>query len=184
MHESMEKIVVGFLGCGNIGCGVYKLLETYGARIEENEGVGFDVRKILVRSLNKSRAWAIPSTLLTDRPEDVLDNPEIDMVMEFMGGEQPAASYMVRALENGKCVITANKMALATHWTQIVRAAREHAAGLYYEASVCGAVVTNGWGSMATAFSLASSAARHSACSLFHSMFTSFSGSTPFSERM
>ena len=96
----MEKIVVGFLGCGNIGCGVYKLLETYGAQIEENEGVGFEVRKILVRSLNKSRAWAIPSTLLTDRPEDVLDNPEIDMVMEFMGGEQPAASYMVRALEN------------------------------------------------------------------------------------
>ena len=136
----MEKIVVGFLGCGNIGCGVYKLLETYGAQIEENEGVGFEVRKILVRSLNKSRAWAIPSALLTDRPEDVLDNPEIDMVMEFMGGEQPAASYMVRALENGKCVITANKMALATHWTQIVRAAREHAAGLYYEASVCGAV--------------------------------------------
>ncbi len=136
----MEKIVVGFLGCGNIGCGVYKLLETYGAQIEENEGVGFEVRKILVRSLNKSRAWAIPSTLLTDHPEDVLDNPEIDMVMEFMGGEQPAASYMVRALENGKCVITANKMALATHWTQIVRAAREHAAGLYYEASVCGAV--------------------------------------------
>ena len=88
----MEKIVVGFLGCGNIGCGVYKLLETYGAQIEENEGVGFEVRKILVRSLNKSRAWAIPSTLLTDRPEDVLDNPEIDMVMEFMGGEQPAAS--------------------------------------------------------------------------------------------
>ena len=63
----MEKIVVGFLGCGNIGCGVYKLLETYGAQIEENEGVGFEVRKILVRSLNKSRAWAIPSTLLTDR---------------------------------------------------------------------------------------------------------------------
>ena len=70
----MEKIVVGFLGCGNIGCGVYKLLETYGAQIEENEGVGFEVRKILVRSLNKSRAWAIPSTLLTDRPEDVLDD--------------------------------------------------------------------------------------------------------------
>ena len=67
----MEKIVVGFLGCGNIGCGVYKLLETYGAQIEENEGVGFEVRKILVRSLNKSRAWAIPSTLLTDRPGGV-----------------------------------------------------------------------------------------------------------------
>lgn len=98
----MEKIVVGFLGCGNIGCGVYKLLETYGAQMEKNEGVAFEVRKILVRSLNKNRAWAIPAALLTDRPEDVLDDPEIHIVMEFMGGEQPAASYIMRALANGQ----------------------------------------------------------------------------------
>ncbi|MFQ9446905.1 MAG: hypothetical protein ACLR4A_05705 [Christensenellales bacterium] len=93
----MEKIVVGFLGCGNIGCGVYKLLETYGAQMEKNEGVAFEVRKILVRSPNKNRAWAIPAALLTDHPEDVLDDPEIHIVMEFMGGEQPAASYIMRA---------------------------------------------------------------------------------------
>lgn len=136
----MEKIVVGFLGCGNIGCGVYKLLETYGAEIEKNEGVAFEVRRILVRSLNKSRAWDIPASALTDKPEDVLDDPDIHIVMEFMGGEQPAASYMMRALKNGKAVVTANKMALASHWTEIVRTAREYAAGLYYEASVCGAI--------------------------------------------
>ena len=136
----MEKIAIGFLGCGNIGCGVYKLLETYGQEIAANEGVSFDVRKILVRSLHKKRAWDVPEQLLTDRVEDVLDDPEIAMVMEFMGGEQPAASYMIRALEKGKCVITANKMALASHWNEITHAAREHAAGLYYEASVCGAI--------------------------------------------
>ena len=136
----MEKIAIGFLGCGNIGCGVYKLLETYGQEIAANEGVSFDVRKVLVRSLHKKRAWDVPEQLLTDRVEDVLDDPEIAMVMEFMGGEQPAASYMIRALEKGKCVITANKMALASHWNEITHAAREHAAGLYYEASVCGAI--------------------------------------------
>ena len=136
----MEKIAIGFLGCGNIGCGVYKLLETYGQEIAANEGVSFDVRKILVRSLHKKRAWDVPEQLLTDCVEDVLDDPEIAMVMEFMGGEQPAASYMIRALEKGKCVITANKMALASHWNEITHAAREHAAGLYYEASVCGAI--------------------------------------------
>ena len=136
----MEKIAIGFLGCGTIGCGVYKLLETYGQEIAANEGVSFDVRKILVRSLHKKRAWDVPEQLLTDRVEDVLDDPEIAMVMEFMGGEQPAASYMIRALEKGKCVITANKMALASHWNEITHAAREHAAGLYYEASVCGAI--------------------------------------------
>lgn len=136
----MEKIAIGFLGCGNIGCGVYKLLETYGQEIAANEGVSFEVRKILVRSLHKKRSWEIPERLLTDCVEDVLDDPKIAMVMEFMGGEQPAASYMIRALEKGKCVITANKMALASHWNEITRAAREHAAGLYYEASVCGAI--------------------------------------------
>ena len=136
----MEKIAIGFLGCGNIGCGVYRLLEEYGAQIERNEGVAFEVRRILVRSVGKSRAAQIPAQLLTDRPEDVLGDPEIAIVMEFMGGEEPASSYMIRALKAGKTVVTANKMALAERWTDIVCAAREHGGGLYYEASVCGAV--------------------------------------------
>lgn len=136
----MEKIKIGFLGCGNIGCGVYKLLETYGAQMEENEGVAFEVKRILVRSLGKKRAWAIDEALLTDKPEDVFCDPEISIVMEFLGGDEPAASYLVRALENGKTVVTANKMALASHWERIVTAAKEHGAGLYYEASVCGAI--------------------------------------------
>lgn len=136
----MERIAVGFLGCGNIGCGVYKLLETCGEQIGQNEGVRFEVRRILVRSPEKKRAWNIPQALLTDRAQDVLDDPDIGIVMEFMGGEEPAASYMIRALEAGKAVVTANKMALASHWEEIVRAARVYHGGLYYEASVCGAV--------------------------------------------
>ncbi|MBQ7052063.1 MAG: homoserine dehydrogenase [Clostridia bacterium] len=136
----MERIAIGFLGCGNIGCGVYKLLETYGPQIEKNEGVAFEIKKILVRSLGKKRSWEIPEQLLTDDADEVLNNPEISIVMEFMGGDQPAASYMIRALESGKTVVTANKMALASHWNEIVTVAREHGAGLYYEASVCGAI--------------------------------------------
>lgn len=136
----MNTIRVGFLGCGNIGCGVYKLLETYGDQMEKNEGVAFRVEKILVRSLNKKRSWDVPAELMTDCAQDVLENPQIDVVMEFMGGEEPAASYMIRALENGKTVVTANKMALASQWDAIVAAARKHNAGLYYEASVCGAI--------------------------------------------
>ena len=136
----MDKIAIGFLGCGNIGCGVYRLLETYGDEIEKNEGVAFEVKRILVRSLNKKRSWDVPAHLLTDCVQDVLEDPQIDIVMEFMGGEEPASSYMTAALKNGKTVVTANKMALASHWTQIVAAAREHGAGLYYEASVCGAI--------------------------------------------
>ncbi len=136
----MERIAIGFLGCGNIGSAVYRLLEENGGQIERNEGVAFEVRRILVRDVSKVRDAKIPAGILTDRPEDVLDNPEIAIVMEFMGGENPAASYLIRALENGKTVVTANKMALALHWQEIVSAARLHAAGLYFEASVCGAV--------------------------------------------
>ena len=136
----MDKTAIGFLGCGNIGCGVYKLLETYGDQIEKNEGVAFEVKKILVRSLGKKRGWDIPVHLLTDDAASVLNDPQIDIVMEFMGGEQPAASYMIAALERGKTVVTANKMALASHWDAITAAARAHGAGLYYEASVCGAI--------------------------------------------
>ena len=136
----MNTIRVGFLGCGNIGCGVYKLLETYGEQMEKNEGVSFRIEKILVRSLNKKRNWDVPAQLLTDNAQDVLESEQIDVVMEFMGGEEPAASYMIRALNKGKTVVTANKMALASHWEEIMAAAREHGAGLYYEASVCGAI--------------------------------------------
>lgn len=134
----MKKIGIGFLGCGNIGCGVYRLLTTYGDQIEKNEGVAFEIRRILVRSLGKKRD--IPAGLLTDCAQDVLSDPQIDVVMEFMGGEEPASSYMMAALKNGKTVVTANKMALASHWQEIVTAAREYGAGLYYEASVCGAI--------------------------------------------
>ena len=93
-----------------------------------------------MRSTSKRRGAEIPGELLTTRAEDVLADSEIAIVMEFMGGEQPAASYMLRALEAGKTVVTANKMALATHWDELICAAREHGAGLYFEASVCGAI--------------------------------------------
>ena len=82
----------------------------------------------------------MPSELLTDQPDEVLCDPEIDLVAEFMGGEQPATDYLLRALENGKTVVTANKVALALNWPRLQRAAMEHHAGLYFEASVCGAI--------------------------------------------
>ena len=136
----MEKTAVGYLGCGNIGCGVYRLIMEHGAAMEENEGVAFDVRRVLVRSLGKKRSVEVPREIMTDCADDVLADPEIKIVMEFMGGVEPAASYMIRALQNGKTVVTANKMALASRWDDIVDAARSSGAGLYYEASVCGAI--------------------------------------------
>ena len=136
----MRKIVVGFLGCGNIGCGVWKLLNEFSADIRHRSQVDFSIKRVLVRDIAKKRDAAVPSALLTTDPGDITDDPEIQMVLEFMGGEEPATQYMLRALEKGKTVVTANKMALALNWHLLQAAAEKHGAGLYFEAAVCGAI--------------------------------------------
>jgi len=136
----MRTITVGFLGCGNIGCGVWKLLNEFKGDMIHRSGVDFSIKKILVRDLNKKRDEVVPAELLTTDPAQVTDDPGIEMVLEFMGGETPATQYMLRALEMGKTVVTANKMALALNWHLLQAAAEKHNAGLYYEAAVCGAI--------------------------------------------
>ena len=107
----MRKMTVGFLGCGNIGCGVWKLLNEFREDLLHRSGVIFDIRRILVRDIHKKRDQTVPEGLLTTDPAAITDDPEIEMVLEFMGGETPATQYMLRALEMGKTVVTANKMA-------------------------------------------------------------------------
>ena len=136
----MRTITVGFLGCGNIGCGVWKLLNEFEADLLHRSQVAFKIKKILVRDVNKKRDQIVPRELMTTNPADVTDDPAIEMVLEFMGGETPATEYMLRALEQGKTVVTANKMALALNWHLLQAAAEAHNAGLYYEAAVCGAI--------------------------------------------
>ena len=80
----MRKIVVGFLGCGNIGCGVWKLLNEFSADIRHRSQVDFSIKRVLVRDIAKKRDAAVPSALLTTDPGDITDDPEIQMVLEFM----------------------------------------------------------------------------------------------------
>jgi homoserine dehydrogenase len=136
----MKTTTIGFLGCGGIGCGVWDLLEKMKEDIAHREGQRIEVRRILVRDMDKPRGAAIPRALLTTDPRDVLDDPAISVVLEFMGGELPALDYLCRALENGKTVVTANKMAVAMGWHKLFAAAKRGGAGLYFEAAVCGAI--------------------------------------------
>lgn len=138
--EAMEKTVVGFLGCGNIGGGVYALLNQEAERIAHSDGVGFRVKRALVRDLEKTRKYMFPEGFFTTDPDEVLMDPEISIVVEFLGGEHPAYEYMLRALRSGKTVVTANKEALAKHWHELQTAAHQSGAGLYYEASVAGGI--------------------------------------------
>ncbi len=136
----MRIVRVGLLGCGNIGCGVFHLLNEMRQELVHREGYELKVCRALVRSLNRRRSEEIPPEILTDDPAMVLDAPDIDLVVEVMGGEQPATDYMVRALQNGKTVVTANKMALALNWHLLQGAAVDGKAGLFYEAAVGGAM--------------------------------------------
>ncbi len=142
----MQQVSLGFLGCGNIGGGVYRLLEEMGGELARRDHLQVRVEKILVKNIeealqiNAAKGLNVPRELLTEKAEDVTSAPGISIVCEFMGGEQPAARFMEQALQNGKHVVTANKVALALNWDRLQRTAEEHHAGLWYEASVGGVI--------------------------------------------
>ena len=86
----MKEVVIGFLGCGNVGGGVWNLLENFRKEIAHRDHLSFRVKKVLVRDPDKARSCDVPRELLTTMVEDVVADPEISIVVEFMGGEQPA----------------------------------------------------------------------------------------------
>ena len=136
----MKEIVIGFLGCGNVCGGVWELLQGFAHEIAHRDHISIRVKKVLVRNVDKVRTCSVPREILTSNPNDVLFDPEISIVAEFMGGEQPATEYMLTALKNRKTVVTANKVAVALNWHRLQAAAQDSKVGLYYEASVCGAI--------------------------------------------
>ncbi len=136
----MKRITAGFLGCGGIGCGVWDLLQDMQGVIAHREGLYIEVKRILVRDKDKKREATIPRGLFTTDAAELLNDPEISVILEFMGGEQPALDYLCQALEAGKTVVTANKMAVALGWHRLFAAAQQGGGGLYFEAAVCGAI--------------------------------------------
>ncbi len=136
----MKEVVIGFLGCGNVGGGVWNLLNNFSREIAHREHLSIRVKKALVRDVNKARSCGVPKEILTTDVNEIVADPEISIVVEFMGGEQPATEFMLRALRAGKTVVTANKVAVALNWHHLQSAAQDSNVGFYYEASVCGAI--------------------------------------------
>jgi homoserine dehydrogenase len=137
----MRKIPVGLLGLGNVGAGVVKLLADNAEAIAHRlGGSSVDLKRVLVREADKPRLVDVSPRLLTTDPEAVLGDPEIAIIIELIGGEEPARKYVLRALEQGKHVVTANKALLAAHGAELFAAAEKHGVDLYFEASVGGGV--------------------------------------------
>ena len=136
----MREVTLGLLGLGNIGGGVWDLVREFGDELATRTGLRLRVKKALVLDKKIHGGKEVPDEVLTTDKDDILEDPEIQIVCEFLGGEQPAASMMLRALENGKSVVSANKMALSLHFDELREMAKKTGAGLYFEASVGGAI--------------------------------------------
>ena len=134
-----KKIKIGLLGSGTVGTGVIKVLLENVHEITQKIGREVAITKVLVRDLNKKRK--IPSTCtIIDDFEEIINDDSIDIVVEVMGGENPAKEYMLRALEAGKHVVTANKDVVAKYGKLMFEAAEKHKVDFMFEASVGGGI--------------------------------------------
>jgi homoserine dehydrogenase len=136
----MQQVNLGMIGGGTVGGGVFHALARNGSLMASRIGVGVAIRKVAVKSLEKRRNHPIPRALLTDNWREVVDSPDIHIVAELMGGTTVAREAILRALELGKPVVTANKALLSAHGEELFAAAKQFGANLYYEASVCGGI--------------------------------------------
>lgn len=135
-----EAINIGLLGCGTVGTGVFQTLARGRRHFASRLGCPLVIRRILIRDPQKVRDKSIPRHLLTTNARDVLDDPDIQIVVEVMGGTEPAHDYLLSALSSGKHVVTANKELLAKRGTELFSAAEQSGAALRFEASVAGGI--------------------------------------------
>ncbi len=136
----MKNINIGILGLGNVGQGVIEILNENNNYISEKCQCNINIKKILVSDLNKKRDIKIGQEFLTTNADEIINNPDIDIVLELIGGIEPAKTYILEALKNGKHVISANKMCIADNSGEILKCANENNVMFKFEASVAGGI--------------------------------------------
>lgn len=136
----MKPIKVGLLGLGTVGTGVVRIVNGHREDLYRQSGTEIRIEKILVKHLDKARSIEVDRSMLTDNPQEILANPDIDVVVEVMGGIEPARTYVLEAISRGKHVVTANKDLMALHGPELMSRAEEMGCDVFYEASVAGGI--------------------------------------------
>ena len=136
----MKNVKIALLGLGTVGCGVWNILHENGEEISKRSGYKVEVAKVLVRNASKPRGVQIPDEIVTTNFEDILNDDSIKIVVEVMGGVEPAREYMLQAMSKKKHIVTANKMLLATCGDEVFKKADEEGVMFNYEASVAGGI--------------------------------------------
>ena len=140
MAPDSSDIGIGLLGLGTVGSGVAGALSANGAEIARVAGAPLTIRRALVRDKNRKRAVELGHSLLTLNPADVVEDDTIDIVVELLGGEEPAHSLIQAALKQGKHVVTGNKEVIAKYGPSLMTLARTNGVGLRFEAAVGGGI--------------------------------------------
>lgn len=136
----MKTIQIALLGLGTVGTGVYKVLKSQAEEITHKVGVNLNLKRVLVRNTAKAAKKLDDPSILTTEWKTIVEDPEIDIVIEVMGGIEPAKNYVLEALNAGKSVVTANKDLLAAHGKELMDAASENHTDLLFEAAVAGGI--------------------------------------------
>ncbi|HYV61016.1 MAG TPA: homoserine dehydrogenase, partial [Acidimicrobiia bacterium] len=135
-----ETVRVGLLGCGHVGSALVRLIDEHADVIESRAGVRIEVARVAVRNLARERDVPLPAGRFTRDAEEVVADPEIDVVVEVIGGIEPARSLITEALKRGKPVVTANKELLANVGKELFETAEGSGVDLLFEASVAGGI--------------------------------------------
>ncbi|MEJ5300028.1 MAG: homoserine dehydrogenase [Thermodesulforhabdaceae bacterium] len=136
----MKEICVGLIGWGTVGSGVVAILQESQDVIKKRLGTSLRLKWVADKDLERPRPRSVPAEILTRDANKVLDDPDVDIVVELIGGIEPAKSFIVRALEQGKHVVTANKALLAHHGNELFAIAARNNRVIAYEASVAGGI--------------------------------------------
>jgi homoserine dehydrogenase len=136
----MQQVNLGMIGGGTVGSGVYHAFQRNRQLITSRIGVEIQLRKIAVKAFDEPRPYPIPRSCMTTDWESVVNDPQVHMVAELVGGTTLARTMILTALKLGKPVITANKALLSAHGEELFTAAEKHRTNLFYEASVCGGI--------------------------------------------
>ncbi len=139
-HPDPTPVRVAVLGCGNVGGALVQLLTTRGDEIAERTGMRLELVGVSVLDRQRTRSVTVPPGLLTDDPKELVERPGVDVVVELIGGLDPARTLVETALRAGRPVVTANKALLAQAGAELADLASANAVDLLYEASVAGAI--------------------------------------------
>jgi homoserine dehydrogenase len=136
----MHQVNLGLIGGGTVGSGVFHAWQRNGELLASRIGIKVNLSKVAVKAFDESRPYAIPTASMTTDWQSVVNDPQIHIVAELVGGTTLARTMILTALKLGKPVITANKALLSAHGEELFAAAKEYGTNLYYEASVCGGI--------------------------------------------